>query len=212
METIIYLIRHSEQLRLDEQKILNEEEWLQNEKVILSIEGEKKALKMSKQDELKNIDKLWSSSFSRAVGTAKYIASENKININIDPSFNERRLGNKDELDQLGKNAKYSYTTEQIINPKLKVKNGESREETEARFSKAFYKVLKENRGKRVAIISHGAAIKFFLLNFCNFDISSRAIIFKNKIIATERLNSPEIFKFVFQNEKILNIEKIDIG
>ena len=61
--TIIYLIRHSEQLR-DYDNIKNTQE--ENEKIILSIEGEKKAEKLSLNNELLNIYEIWSSSYSRA--------------------------------------------------------------------------------------------------------------------------------------------------
>lgn len=40
--TYIYLIRHSEQLKIKGKKINNEEEQLSNEKILLSIDGEKK--------------------------------------------------------------------------------------------------------------------------------------------------------------------------
>ena len=87
--TYIYLIRHSEQLRL---KNNEDESQIANEKIILSVDGEKKAEEISKLDELKNIDVLYSSSYVRAIATAKYIALENNIEIIIDKNFNERKL------------------------------------------------------------------------------------------------------------------------
>ena len=87
--TNIYLIRHSEQLRLKNDE---DESQIANEKIILSVDGEKKAEGISKLDELKNIDVLYSSSYVRAIATAKYLALENNIEINIDKNFNERKL------------------------------------------------------------------------------------------------------------------------
>ena len=87
--TDIYLIRHSEQLRLKNDE---DESQIANEKIILSVDGEKKAEEISKLDELKNIDTLYSSNYVRAIATAKYIALENNIEINIDKNFNERKL------------------------------------------------------------------------------------------------------------------------
>lgn len=55
-----------------------------NEKEILSIEGEEAARNLSKNNELKRIDEIWSSSYTRAKQTAKYIASENNLPINLD--------------------------------------------------------------------------------------------------------------------------------
>ena len=89
--TTIYLIRHSEQQKI-ENKIVKEESQIDNEKIILSINGEKMAENISKLEQLKNIDVLWSSNYVRAIATAKYIANENKIDINIDEKLNERKL------------------------------------------------------------------------------------------------------------------------
>lgn len=87
--TNIFLIRHSEQLRI---KNCCDTSQLANEKIILSVEGEKKAEQLSQLEELKNIDTLWCSNYARAIATAKYISNNNKIDINIDSNFNERKL------------------------------------------------------------------------------------------------------------------------
>ncbi len=90
--TYIYLIRHSEQLKLENKIVENENNQISNEKIILSVQGEKKAEELSELKELSNIDVLWSSNYVRAISTAKYIAKKNNIEINIDESFNERKL------------------------------------------------------------------------------------------------------------------------
>ena len=79
MNTIIYLIRHAE--TVDENGIRNTDETSQmiNEKEILSIEGEETSKILSKNEELKNIDVIWSSSYTRAKQTSKYVASENNL-------------------------------------------------------------------------------------------------------------------------------------
>jgi len=91
-ETIIYLIRHSEQLKMDSKYLSSEDEQIKNEKIILSIEGERKAKELSEREELKNIDVLYSSNYVRAIATAKYIANKNNLNINIDERLGERKL------------------------------------------------------------------------------------------------------------------------
>lgn len=101
--TIIYLIRHAE--TVDENGLRNTNEDLQmiNEKEILSVEGEEDARKLSKNEELKNLDIIWSSSFTRAKATAKYIAYENKLQYNLDKDLSERKLGNCLELGEFMK-------------------------------------------------------------------------------------------------------------
>lgn len=84
MKTTIYLIRHSEQLKIENKNDCNESSQLINERIPLSINGEMLAEKLSNLDELKNIDVLISSNYIRAISTAKYIAEKNNIEINID--------------------------------------------------------------------------------------------------------------------------------
>lgn len=88
----IYLIRHSEQLKLKGICNTSENSQLSNEKIVLTVEGEKKAEQISKLNELSNIDEIWSSNYVRAIATAKYIADKNGIQINIDERLNERKL------------------------------------------------------------------------------------------------------------------------
>ena len=89
--TEVYLIRHSNVLKIEKNNI-NEDYQISNEKIILSIEGERQAELLSKLPELQNIDTLWCSNYVRAISTAKYIANKNNIKINIDENFNERKL------------------------------------------------------------------------------------------------------------------------
>lgn len=91
-ETIIYLIRHSEQLKIKGKYLSSENDQIKNEKIILSIEGERKAKELSEKEALKNIDVLYSSDYVRAIATAKYIANKNNIDINIDKRLGERKL------------------------------------------------------------------------------------------------------------------------
>ena len=87
METIIYLIRHSEQLRLEAQAVCKETSKIsqkKNEQNPLSNNGEILAQELSDVAELKNIDVRYSSNYVRAISTAKYIAEKNDIKTNID--------------------------------------------------------------------------------------------------------------------------------
>ena len=101
--TQVYLIRHSEQLKIKNKRVKNEKSQISNEKIILSVEGERKAQEISKLKELSNIDVLWSSNYVRAISTAKYIAEQNNIEINIDENLNERKLRWFKKLTRTGK-------------------------------------------------------------------------------------------------------------
>ena len=97
-DTIIYLVRHAETVDENGIRNTNEDSQIINEKEILSVEGEEQAKKLSENDELKNLDIIWSSSYTRAKATAKYIANTNNLPINLDSNLNERKLGNLTEL------------------------------------------------------------------------------------------------------------------
>lgn len=101
--TEVFLIRHSEQLRIQTNGNIHEDSQTSNEKIILSINGEQKAEELSNRNELQNIDAIWSSNYARAIGTAKYIAQNNNIQIFIDERFNERRLRRFRSIKTIGK-------------------------------------------------------------------------------------------------------------
>ena len=125
--TALYLIRHSSQLRENGINNIEDDSQSINEKIILSVEGEEKAKKLSEIEELNNIDLLWSSSYVRAKATAKYIAYKNNVDINIDSRLNERKLGNLEELKKLGEIYKHTFAEEQLLDSRLKNIDGEDR-------------------------------------------------------------------------------------
>ena len=206
--TEVYLVRHAEQLKINKGNIIEDSQF-SNEKIILSINGEKEAEKISKSIELSNVDILWSSNYVRAISTAKYISYQNNIPINIDPNFNERKLGDLIELSKLGESKKNSYTTEQLLDENLKNKDGESRKEVQNRFLKSLNTLLKENPHKRVVIVSHGAAIKYMLLKWCYLN-NRNQITYNDKVIIEEKLELPNVIKLTFDSENLINIENIE--
>lgn len=203
--TIIYLIRHSMQLR--ENGINNSFDDLQmiNEKIILSVEGEEKAKTLSELDELQNIDIIYSSGYVRAKGTAKYIASKNNLDINIDNRLNERKLGNLEELKKLGNKYNHTFTEEQLLDSNLKNIDGENMIEVNKRMSSFMDEIINNYKDKRIVIVSHGASMRFYLMNYCilNKDIK---LEYNGNILD---FSSPCIIKLTFDNNKLRNIENI---
>ena len=205
-DTIIYLIRHAE--TVDENGIRNTSEDFQliNEKEILSVEGEEQAKKLSNNKELQNIDVIWSSSYTRAKATAKYIANKNNLPFNLDNDLSERRLGNLKELGEFMKDkATRDPSQEQLLDRTFKTSDGESAEQTRERMNKFFDKILKEYEGKRIAVISHGGSIKFFLLNWCEVNKDVK-LVYKDTVL---NITSPCLLKMTFRENKLMNIEQI---
>ena len=208
METIIYLVKHADELKENGIKNTNDTTQMMNEKYILSVKGEEQSKKLSENQELENIDILWSSSYVRAKATAKYIAYRNNLEINIDSNLNERKLGNLEDLSKWMKNKKFGVVQAYLQDRKWKAREGESCEEATKRVTAFVQKILNENKGKRIVLVSHGALISFLLSNWCELNEEMK-LIFNNKII---EIKEPSITKLTFENQELLNIEPIEIN
>ena len=208
METIIYLVKHADELKENGIKNTNDTTQMMNEKYILSVKGEDQSRKLSENPELENIDILWSSSYVRAKATAKYIAYRNNLEINIDSNLNERKLGNLEDLSKWMKNKKFGVVQAYLQDRKWKAREGESCKETTKRVTAFVQKILNENKGKGIVLVSHGALISFLLSNWCELNEEMK-LIFNNKII---EIKEPSITKLTFENQELLNIEPIEIN
>lgn len=205
MNTIVYLVKHADELQENGIKNIDDTTQLINEKYILSVKGEEQSRKLSENSELANIDVLWSSSYARAKATAKYIAYKNNIEINIDSSLNERKLGNLEDLSKWMEKKTIGVVQAYLQNQKWKAREGESCEDATKRVTHFLQKILKENKGKRIVLVSHGALISFLLTNWCDLNDEMK-LIFNNKVI---EIKEPSITKLTFENQKLLNIEPI---
>lgn len=87
----------------------------------------------------------------------------------------------------------------------LKNIEGESRKEVSERMEKSLNTILKENLGNRIAIVSHGASIKFLLMRWCKLN-NKNEIELNGKTI---KLNSPGIIKLIFEDNELLELEQI---
>lgn len=207
--TTVYLIRHSEKINPNLINNTNNNEFYQNrrEKIILSINGEKKAENLSKQAEFKDIDIIFSSNYARTIQTAKYFAEPRKMLIHIDERFNERKVG----IVQPNKNVVLNqYYDEDVRNPE-----GESRKEVQDRMYAAFGDAVNSNKGKKIAIFTHGAAMTFLLMKWCKLEYinedKQKCLSFKDKIIVDKIFNAPEVFRIeIGKNNEILSVENIE--
>ena len=212
--TEVYLIRHSEKYR-NFNNIINDDSFqLFNEKIILSINGEMLANKLANMEEMSNIDVVFASNYVRSIGTAKYIAYRNKIDVNIDKNFGERIYG-INSIDGIMDD----FNVKQWNDIDYKLPNGESRRDVTNRMYNALIRVINDYKNKRIAIVSHGTAISFWLDKWCDVFVNynndnkmNTKIVFKNKIIFDNNISAPCVFKIVFDdNNIIISIENINI-
>ena len=211
METTVYLIRHS--IRFGNNRIEKihtpQNKTLLNEKISLSVEGEKRAEILSNEDELQNLDVIYTSNCVRTLQTAKYIIEKQNLNVNIDDRFDERRIGKPN--DDVVKD----WWLRQYLDENYKTEGGESQADVRKRFGEAFYEILNENKGKRIAIFTHGYAITFFIMKWCKFkyleDKDDMKYTYNGKEIFNKKINAPEVFKLTFDdNNELLDIQNIE--
>lgn len=119
----------------------------------------------------------------------------------------------KSEVSDKGKN----YTIMQLLNPKLKNELGESNIEVRKRMKEAILSIIQDNLGKRIAVISHGAAIKFFLQEFCKYDENEDCLKYNGEFVCPRQLSSPSMIELVLDVDdinlfKIKNIKYKDLN
>ena len=202
--TTVYLLRHSKPFRhLLGDYFVNEEEQIRNEKNPLCVEGEKLALELSKREELSHIDVIYSSHYVRTMSTAKYIAENNQIQLNVDERLGERKFGVNNMSDLPS-----TFFEDQFRNWDYKLENGESVNETSLRMNQVIAEILTKHPNNTIAIVSHGTAITTLLKTWCDIKLNEETklveIYFNGNFVFDGDWNCPELFKLEFDDNKIL--------
>lgn len=205
--TTIYLIRHSMPLKVNNE-FNNDNLQIQNEKSSLSIEGEQIAKDKLNNKEFANIDILFSSSYVRAIQTAKYIAEKNNLEINVISDFGERKFG-INSWSELPDN----FGEKQFLDENYKTEFGESQKEVRERTFNALMNVLKSD-DKKIAIVFHGTAMLFLLMTWCKVvpDSDKYKIFFNgNELFCGKHFDFCETFKLTFNDNELIDIENIKL-
>lgn len=204
----VYLIRHSKPLKVNNE-FNNDNLQIQNEKSSLSIEGENIAKEKLNNKEFDNIDILFSSNYVRAIQTAKYLSAKNNIEINIISDLGERKFG-INSWNELPEN----FERKQFLDENYKIGNGESQKEVSNRMYSTIMKILRENKNKRIAIVSHATAISYLLKKWCDIQVVDDKLkySFNNNILLNGYFNYCETFKLEFDdNYELISIQNINL-
>lgn len=109
-----------------------------------------------------------------------------------------KKTSNKDKFT-------HPFTTEQLLDEKLKNEDGENRFEVNNRMTSFINTLLNSNEGSRIAIVSHGAAIKFLLMNWCSLN-ENFELVYQNKVL---NIDSPSVIKLEFNKDSLLNLSQL---
>lgn len=207
--TTVYISRHSEPFRkLIGEYNVNEVEQIRNEKNPLSVNGEKYAKELSEREELQKVDVLYSSHYVRAMSTAKYIAERNNIKLNVDERLGERKFGVKNISDLPD-----DFFDEQFRNWDYKLPDGESINQVIKRMNEVLKEIINNNKGKNIAIVSHGTALSSMLTTWCEVKLNEETklieIYFKGNLVFDGNWKAPELFKLEFDNDNLISIENV---
>ena len=203
--TTVYLMRHSSQFK-KEVYYSNDNVDLRNEKRILSIDGERLAEDVFSDSLFDNVNVIYTSNYVRAESTAKYLAERLNLGINVVDDLGERVHGvySYSELPE-------DYEKRQINDKEYKVGYGENQQEVRDRMYKTIMKIVNDNKGKEIVIVSHATAIIFFLMTWCNANMNDKLkVTYKNKVILEGPPHNCCTFKLDFDdNNNLIDINLV---
>ena len=198
--TTIYFMRHSEALKYNN---INNNDTLQiqNENWPLTIKGEKIAREKSKIEEFLHFDIVYSSSYVRAISTAKYFTNDK---VNIDESFGERKFGinNWEELPT-------NFGEKQFENFDYKLNDGESLNEVIFRELNSLNRILNDHKNQKILVVGHSTALASLFSKWCEVSYAG-PYKFNEKEFFDGKWNYCETFKLMFDEyNNLIDIKNI---
>lgn len=204
METIVYLIRHG---KTDKTKLVDGAVELMGQKEVdLDESFIPKIKEFSDRMNFKDIENVYSSKFVRAIKTAKILSGRDDVN--IDERLGER-IGGTPNLEITPE----EYYKMQFDNPDFCFPGGETVNQIINRMDNAINDIVEKNKGREAVVVSHGAAITFYMRKWCNIEITDvqkkiRRFEYKENVIHEGVVNFIQCFKLTFDdNNEVINIE-----
>lgn len=202
--TTIYLINNS--LTMNNLAFPDKESLEQKrEKRILSILGEEESRRLVQNKDLQKVQYIYSSSYVMSIGTAKYLAQDLELDINIRLELGERLLGH------LGDKKIRMITEIQENDFDYKLLGGESLNEVKNRMKHFVDKLLGQYPDKTIALFTHNVAITCLLSNWCSkgFNLDNRLILnYGEEAIIDGAWDGINIIELVFDGRKLVSIKR----
>lgn len=173
MGTIIYLTRHGETEWNIEKRLQGRGD------SPLTENGIQRAKEL--RDRIKNIDidVIYSSPIKRALNTANILRGNKNIDIVTDDRLMEMCFGDYEgkKIDIIQKeNPNWDIKLIMQGNVEICSPNGENLKEVRERISKLMNKIIAENMGKSILIVTHGITLKALMYYFKDKDVNSEVM------------------------------------
>lgn len=173
MGTIIYLTRHGETEWNIEKRLQGRGD------SPLTKDGIQRAKEL--RDRIKNIDidVIYSSPIKRALNTANILRGNKNIDIVTDDSLMEMCFGDYEgkKIDIVQEeNPSWDINLIMQGNVEICAPNGENLKEVRERISKLMNKIIAENIGKSILIVTHGITLKALMYYFKDEDVNSEVM------------------------------------
>lgn len=184
----------------------NENNDFKREKIPLSVKGEEEARHLFDYEELKEVKKIYTSSYSSGIATGKYIAEALHLDMYVDERLNERKvgiLGTKD-LRMLKEMQEHDFT--------YKLNNGECLEEVKARVRAFLKEVLNNDKEGPILVVTHSATLLCLLSCFCEkgFNLENRLILeFRERVILDGAYHGMDLIRLEFDQEQLKDIVRL---
>lgn len=185
--TIIYFIRHAE-------SNYNNRDDAARELTARGLEDRKLVSEYLKD---KNVDIVLSSPYKRSVDTVKHFADLNDHKIEIIEEFRERRVGSE-WIEDFN-----AFCHKQWEDFSYKLSDGETLSEVQERNISAVKTVIERYKDKTIVVGSHGTALST-IINYFDRNFGYEEFMKIKSLM-------PWIVKFVFENDELICIEKINV-
>lgn len=185
--------------------IINQNSKLSHKEKMLSRKGEENARKLTTLKPLEKIEVIYASSYLSALETAKFIAEEKKLDIQVDNRLNERIEGD------LGCNEPCFLKGMQEHNFNYKLPNGESIHEVMQRMNNFFEDILK-SKDNNILIITHSLALLSLALKWCNtgFNLEDNLILdYQDEVIFDDANHELDLIEVTYNDKKFNNIKRL---
>lgn len=168
MTTRLYLVRHGQ----SEWNLHSKMQGVQD--IDLTYTGVKQAELLARRLKNEKIDCIYSSNLKRAYITAQIIGKELGLDVQKSSEFREMSFGIWEGLTSKEINELYKdlYSLWKANPVKANIEKGETLEEVQKRMVKNTLKIVEENKGKNILIVSHGTSIKALILGLLEVDLS----------------------------------------